>query len=136
TCMLNSASPLYFDCYRAFLSLPAVSELNHISNSSICTSPESDDIFHSDWTLGSAGECKIESYHSKGEAHCIPPALVREAVQNIFANCRSTLRVTDNENWKGREVEVTQGRWYVDGSGYGRKKDLSKAWIELSKIRD
>jgi hypothetical protein len=46
------------------------------------------------------------------------------------------LKVTDDEKWKGRDVEVTQGRWYIDGSEYGRKKGLSKAWVEVSKIRD
>ncbi|RPA87728.1 hypothetical protein BJ508DRAFT_410454 [Ascobolus immersus RN42] len=141
-CLLSADSPTYFDCYPAFMTLPAANDTNHISSSPICTSADNDHIWFSDFVLGVRGECKIVAHHNKGEAHCIPPSVVREAVLNIFKHCRTHMQVKDVEvpdavQTRGKVVELVQGRWYVDENEWGRKGKVgTKAWVEVVKVRD
>ncbi|RPA75209.1 hypothetical protein BJ508DRAFT_332328 [Ascobolus immersus RN42] len=135
-CLLSPAAPLYIDCLHVMSTLPKPDQPEHISNSTICTNPTTADTFNLvDWTVGTAGSCKVVSYHDKGDAHCVPPALVYEALKNIFEHCVKTQKMKDQDGWDGRELQMVQGRWYIDGTTYGRKIKGSRAWIETGKIR-
>ncbi|RPA87467.1 hypothetical protein BJ508DRAFT_60440 [Ascobolus immersus RN42] len=135
-CLLSPAAPLYIDCLHTLSTLPKPDQPEHISNSTICTNPSTADTFNLlDWTVGTAGSCKVVSYHDKGDAHCVPPALVYEALKNIFEHCVKTQKMKDQDGWDGRELQMVQGRWYIDGTTYGRKIPGSRAWIETGKIR-